>query len=67
MRIGGGQDEFNMGRWFLERLQQGIEGLQCEHMRFIDDVDLTSALRWREMYLVSYISNLVDAPVTGSI
>ena len=63
MRIGGGQDEFNMGRRFLERLQQGIEGLQCEHVRFIDDVDLITALGRGILDIIPQFTDVLDASV----
>ena len=33
-----------MGRGFLECFQKSIEGLQGQHVRFVDDVDFEAAL-----------------------
>ena len=67
VRIGRGQDELNMGRRFLERLQQGIEGLQCEHVRFIDDVDLITALGRGILDIIPQFTDVLDAAVRSSI
>ena len=45
VRLGGGEDEDDVGRRLLERLEQGVEGLGGEHVDLVDDVDLEAALR----------------------
>ena len=37
------QDEHDMFRRFLQRLQQGVPGIGREHVGFVDDVDLVAA------------------------
>jgi hypothetical protein len=45
LRIGRREDEDDVARWFLERLQQRVRGGVREHVDLVDDVDLPSARR----------------------
>ena len=42
--FGGRQDEDGVGRRLLQRLQQGVESRRGEHVDFVDDIDLVTAL-----------------------
>ena len=44
LRIGCAQHKYNVGRRFLERLEQGIKSLRREHVDLVDDIDLVGAL-----------------------
>jgi hypothetical protein len=40
LRLGGGEDELQVLRRFLDQLQQRVEALLGDHVRLVDDVDL---------------------------
>ena len=41
--LGRGEDEDDMGGRFLQRLEEGIEGLLREHVDLVDDKDLVAS------------------------
>ena len=43
VHLGRREDEDDVGRRLLERLQQRVEGVLREHVNFVDDVDLVAA------------------------
>ena len=45
LRVGGGEDEHDVGRRLLERLEERVEGRAREHVHLVDDVDLEAAAR----------------------
>jgi len=59
----GGEDEDDVGRRLLERLQKRVEGLLGEHVDFVDDVDLVARRRGGEFHVLPELADLVDAPV----
>ena len=56
-----------MGRRLLQRLQQGVEGGDGEHVDFVDDVDLVAPLAGGEVDLLAQQANVVDAGVAGGV
>ena len=56
-----------MFRRFLQRLEQGIEGLGREHVHFIDNVDLVARPAGARAHGQTHLADLVDAAVAGRI
>ena len=56
-----------MFRRFLQRLEQGIEGLGREHVHFIDNVDLVARPAGARAHGQTHLADLVDAAVAGTI
>lgn len=56
-----------MGRRFLKRLEQRVEGAGRQHVDFINDVNLSFTFSRRVLRLVTNITNLVNAVVRGRI
>ena len=63
LRVGGGQDEFDVGRRLLQRLQHRIEGALGQHVHFVDDVDLEAAGSRRVLSVFQHFADIVDAGV----
>ena len=61
--VGGRKNELRVGRRFLERLQQGIEGRHAEHVHFVDDRDLEGPAGWRVAHGLAQVAHLIDAVV----
>ena len=56
-----------MGRRLFESLEQGVEGLRCEHVDFVDVVDFESASAWRELDVVAKLADFIDASIARTI
>jgi hypothetical protein len=67
MGFGGGKNEDDMRRRFLQSFQKGIEGLVSEHVYFIDDVNLEFILSGKIPDILPELSNLINAPVGGPV
>src|SRR5262245_65946262 len=67
VRLGGREDELQMGRRFLDYLQQGVEARRADHVRFVDDVDLEAAARRCEERTFAQVTGVVDAAVRGRV
>ena len=52
LRVGGGQDEHHVVGRFLQGFQQRIERRDGQHVDLVDDVDLVTAARGRELHAV---------------
>src|SRR5438270_3668864 len=63
LRVGGAEDEYDVRRRLLERLEQRVERRLGEHVRLIDDVDLFRAESRREVDLLAQVADLIDAAV----
>src|SRR5262249_1174270 len=59
-RVGGREQEFDVRRRLLERLQQRVEGVRGEHVHLIDEVDLVAAARRRVLHVVEQLAGIVD-------
>ena len=65
--FGGCQDKDGMSRRFFQGLQKGVEGLQGEHVHFVDDIDaVTSDLRGNTD-LIGQVTDVVHRVVGGGI
>ena len=67
LRIGGGKNEFDMGRRLLQRFQQGVECLVRQHVDFVDDVDLEPAVHRMIANGGTQLPDTVDATVAGTV
>ncbi len=67
MNFGGREDKHDMTRGFLECLQQRIERRIGEHVDFIDDVDPVPASEVGKIYIISNLSNIINAGVGGPV
>jgi DNA-binding YbaB/EbfC family protein len=67
VNFGGGEDELHMGRWFLERLEEGVPCVVREHVHFVDDEDFeaVSLGSVREAFLKP--AHVIDAGVAGTV
>jgi hypothetical protein len=67
LRLGGGEEEFDVGGRLFQRLQQGVEGVDGEHVHFVDDVDLVAAVGGAEADVVADFPHRLDAVVAGAV
>ena len=67
LRLGGGEDEAQVGRRLLDQLEQGVEALRADHVGLVDDVDLVAAADRREERLLAQVAGVVDAAVGGRV
>ena len=66
LRVGGGQHEHDVRRWFLERLQQCGLGRLRQHVHLVEDVHLVPTGR-AERRLLDEVAHRVDTVVAGRI
>ena len=66
LRIGGGQDEHDVCRGFLERLEQRCLSAFGQHVHFVEDVHLVSA-GGAERCLLDEVAHRVDTVVARGI
>src|SRR6185503_11476349 len=67
LRVGRGEDEFDVGRWFFERFQQRVERGGAEHVDFVDDVDLELGAGGRVPAGLAEFADLFDAVVGRAV
>ena len=67
VRLGGGEDELDVRRRLLQRLEEGIERRRRQHVDFIDDKDFVSVTRRAVANIVNELSNLIDATIGGRV
>ena len=53
--------------WFLQGLQQRVEGLLGQHVDFVDDVNLETASTWANGDVGTQLADFVDAAVAGTV
>ena len=61
--LGGGEDEFGVGRRLLQRLQQGVERLRRQHVDLVQHIDLVARLDGRIADALQDVADVVDAGV----
>jgi len=67
VQFGRCQDENNVGRRLLERLEQRVERLGGQHMDFIDDEDLVPVAGGGVLDVLAQLADLPDAAVGGRV
>ena len=67
LRIGGREQELDVRRRLLERLQQRVEGVRRQHVHFVDEVDLVAAARRRVLHVVEQLARVVDFGARGGV
>jgi len=67
MGFGGSQNKDNMWWGFFKGLEQSIGGFLGKHVDLIYDIDLVMGLVWSVVDPLAEISNIVNAPIAGSI
>ena len=67
LRIGGREQELDVRRRLLERLQQRVERVRREHVHFVDQVDLVAAARRRVLHVVEQLARVVDLGARGRV
>ena len=65
--IGGGQHKHHPWRWFLQGLEQGVEGRGGKHVAFVHHVHLPARLHRREAGTLNQLADVVDAGVRGGV
>ena len=65
--LGGGEDEADVLRRLLERLQKAVEGGLRQHVDFVDDVDLVAGDRRPVARRLDDLADVVDAGVRGGV
>src|SRR3546814_2652272 len=67
LRIGGGEQEFDVLRRLLECLEQRVERLLRQHVHFVDQVDLVAAARGNVLRVLDKLADVVDAGVGSRV
>ncbi|CRN03237.1 hypothetical protein [Pseudomonas sp. 34 E 7] len=60
LRVGGGQDEFDVGRRLFQGFQQRVEGMAGQHVHFVDQVDLEAATARCVLHVVEQFTGVFD-------
>ena len=67
LRLRRGEDELDVRRRLLERLQQRVERPGAEHVHFVDDVDLESRAGRPEVRVAPQLADVVHAGVARGV
>ena len=67
VRLGGGEDEDQEVRRFLDELEQRVERRRRDHVRLVDDVDLEAVADRGEERPLAQVAGVVDAVVAGGV
>ena len=67
MFLRGGEDEDDVCGWFLQRLEESVEGRCGEHVHLVDDEYLVASHLWRNACLLHQRLYLLHAIVGSSI
>ena len=60
LRVGGGEDEFDVARRLFERFQHCVERAARKHVHFVDDVDLETCAGRRVQRVLEQVAHVVD-------
>ena len=63
VRVGGGQDEFDVFGRLFQRFEHGVERGFGEHVHFVDDIDFVFAGGGRVLGVFQHFADVVDAGV----
>ncbi|CDF96207.1 hypothetical protein BN844_1507 [Pseudomonas sp. SHC52] len=67
LRIGGRQDELDVGRRLFKRLEQRIEGMAGKHVHFVDQVDLEAPTARGVLHVVEQLAGVLDLGSAGGV
>ncbi len=67
MRLGSGEDKFNMFGWLFEGLEERVKRLVGQLMYLIDDLNLMTAFGRAILDTFNNLPHLVNAPVRCTI
>ena len=67
LRLRRRQDEHDVGRRLLQRLEQRVERARREHVHLVDDVDAVAAHLRRVLHLLAQVADLIDAVVARRV
>ena len=65
--FGGREDELDVLWRLFNNLEQGVESLRCDHMRFVEDKDLVAVPGRCEHGPFAQVSGVVDTIVAGRV
>ena len=67
LRVGGGEDEFDVRRRFFQRFQQRVEAASGKHVHFVNEIDFVSALDRGVGDVIEQFARFFDARARGGI
>ena len=67
VNLRGGENEFDVRRWFFERLEQGVEGLIGEHVDLVDVVNFELPAHRCVVYGFAQGADLIDAIIGSTV
>ena len=67
LRVGGGEDEFDVRRWFFQRFQQRIEAAGGKHMHFVNEIDFVLPFDRRVGDVIEQLACFFNAGARGGI
>ena len=65
--FGGSKNELNVRRWFFNNLEQRIEALWGNHVRFIQDENFVAIAGGRKNCTFAKIAGIVNTIVRGGV
>ena len=68
LRFRGREHEHHARRRLFENLEERIPGFSCEHVRFVDDIDLRAGLGARRVHRAfAQVARVIDAAVGSGV
>lgn len=67
LRVGGGEDELDVGRRLFQRLEQGVERVGRQHVHFVDQVDLEAPTAWGVLHIIEQFAGILDLGPAGGV
>ncbi len=67
LRVGGGEDELDVGRRLFQRLEQGVERVGREHVHFVDQVDLEAPTARGVLHVIEQFAGVLDLGAAGGV
>ncbi|KPQ24249.1 MAG: hypothetical protein HLUCCA13_10730 [Halomonas sp. HL-48] len=67
MRVGGGQQELDVGRGFFKGLEQRVKAAGRQHVHLIDEIHLITPLGRRILHVIEQLAGVFDLGPRGGI
>jgi hypothetical protein len=67
VKLGGREDEDDVGRRLLDGLEQRVEGAVREHVHLVDDIHLVAPAVGREEHFILDLTDVIDRCVRGAV